>query len=148
MTYITPIINFLKPYAITLVQNLVPTLIENIILNKRKKELTMADTITTTTDTTTTTDALKDTTTAVVQTVATIAEASAEDNLKTQMQTKVAEFTAKEQAEIATTKSSYVKLRDQMYITLLATTETALEAEISVLGVKALAQLEKLIAKL
>lgn len=149
MAYITNFINFIKPYAIQLVQSLIPTLIENIILNKRKKELTMADTITTTTtDTTATTDTTKDTTTAVVQTVATVAEATAEDSIKAQMEAKVAEFTAKEQAEIANTKSSYVKLRDQMYITLLATAETALEDEISVLGVKALAQLEKLIAKM
>lgn len=144
MSYITNIINILKPYAIQLVEYIVPTMIEKIILNKRKKELTMADETTVTTDTPT----LTDTVGAVVGVVATTAEASAEDNLKAQMQEKLAAFTAKEQAEIATTKSSYVKLRDQLYITILTASETALEAEVSALGVKALAQLEKLIAKM
>lgn len=85
---------------------------------------------------------------AVVETVATTAEATAEQNITTKMQTELATFTAKEQAEIASTKSSYVKVRDQLYITLVTASETALESEITVLGVKALAQLEKLIAKM
>ncbi len=143
MAYLTPIIEFLKPYAIKLVENLVPVLIENIILNKRKKESKMAEETTTSTA-----DTLKDTVTAVVETAATVAESTTEEQVKTKMDEELEEFVTKKQAEIATTKSSYVKVRDQLYITLVTAAEAELDAQISVLGVKALAQLEKLIAKM
>ena len=135
MAYITAIIEFLKPYAIQLVEKLIPVLIENIILNKRKEEIKMDE-------------STKETVGAVVETVATTVEATAEEQLQVKMDAELADFTAKKQAEIASTKSSYVKVRDQLYITLVTAAEAELDAQISVLGVKALAQLEKLIAKM
>lgn len=143
MAYLTSIIEFCKPYAIKLVEKIIPVLIENIILNKRKKESKMAEETTTSTA-----ETLKDTVTAVVETAATVAESTAEQQLQDQIDAKLADFVAKKQAEIASTKSSYVKVRDQLYITLVTAAEAELDAQISVLGVKALAQLEKLIAKM
>ncbi|MBP2632043.1 MAG: hypothetical protein H6Q70_2671 [Firmicutes bacterium] len=98
--------------------------------------------------TTSTTETLKDTVTAVAGTAATVAESTAEQQLQDQMDAKLADFVTKKEAEIATTKSNYVKVRDQLYITLVTAAEAELDAQISVLGVKALAQLEKLIAKM
>lgn len=143
MAYLTAIIEFCKPYVIKLVEKLIPVLIENIILNKRKKESKMAEETTTST-----TETLKDTVSAVVETAATAAESTAEGQVKAKMDEELEEFVSQKQAEIATTKSSYVKVRDQLYITLLTAAEAELDAQISVLGVKALAQLEKLIAKM
>lgn len=93
-------------------------------------------------------ESTKETVGAVVETVATTVEATAEEQLQVKMDAELADFTAKKQAEIASTKSSYVKVRDQLYITLVTAAEAELDAQISVLGVKALAQLEKLIAKM
>jgi len=143
MAYLTAIIEFCKPYAIKLVEKLIPILIEDIILDKRKKGSKMAEETTTSVA-----ENLKDTVTAVVETAATVAESTAEQQLQDQMDAKLADFVAEKQAEIATTKNSYVKVRDQLYITLVTAAEAELDAQISVLGIKALAQLEKLIAKM
>jgi len=143
MAYITAIIEFCKPYAIKLAEKLIPVLIENIILNKRKKESKMAEETTTSV-----VETLKDTVTAVGQTVAVVAEATAEQQVKAKMNEELEEFVTKKKAEIVTTKNSYVKVRDQLYITLVTASEAELDAQVSVLGVKALAQLEKLIAKM
>lgn len=121
----------------------------NTITVEATEESTTSETITLTAEETTesNTDILKDTAKAVVETVGITAEAAAEQNLHTQLDTALSNFVTKEQKEIATTKSSYVKVRDQLYITLVTAAEAELDAQISVLGVKALAQLEKLIAK-
>lgn len=71
-----------------------------------------------------------------------------EQKIQDQMDEALAAFVEKKQAEIATTTSSYVKARDQLLIALVTAAEDQLDDQVAALGVKALAQLEKLIAKL
>lgn len=140
MAYLTPVLKWLLPYILKLADKHIPDILEGLyakILNK-KDDVKMSET----------TEALKETVGATVATVATVAESTAEQQIQQKMDDAVAKFTEEKQAEINSTKSAYVKVRDQLYISLVTTLEDQLDDQVSLLGLKALAQLEKLIAKL
>ncbi|MBP2631571.1 MAG: hypothetical protein H6Q70_2199 [Firmicutes bacterium] len=142
MQYIRPVLRWLLPYFLKIADKYLPELLEDIVNkiknNKKKDDVKMSET----------TEVLKETVATAVQTAATVAEMTEEQKIQDQMDEALAAFVAKKQSEIATTTSSYVKARDQLLIALVTAAEDQLDDQVAALGVKALAQLEKLIAKL
>jgi hypothetical protein len=86
----------------------------------------------------------------IVSTVEVVADTAVSTEiaeLEAKIQALVEEFVAEKTAEIAATSSSSVKLRDQLYITLVEAAETYVLAHIETLGDKALTYIEKVLAK-